>query len=87
MLRTKPVFIVFLMLLFFITACKGDDGIDRKPVFQEVTELKEIKPERPVRIKLKRGTSGKYSWEISGDDADRIIKADSTLKESIGKDE
>lgn len=83
----KAVFIFLMMVLLFIPACTGNDGADRKPVFKQLPELKEIKPEKPVKIKLKRGVSGNYSWEISGDDADRIIKVNSKLKESVGKDE
>ena len=87
MTNSKSVFIFLMMLLFIIAACTGNDEADRKPVFQQVPELKEIKPERPVKIKLKRGASGKYSWEISGDDAERIIKANNKLKESVERDE
>ena len=85
--NSKSVFTFLMMFLFLIAACTGNDGADRKPVFQQVPELKEIKPEKPVKIKLKRGVSGKYSWEISGNDAERIIKANKKLKESVEKDE
>ena len=87
MSNTKSVCAFLIMGLFLIPACTGNDGADRKPVFQQIPELQEIAPEKPVKIKLKRGASGKYSWEISGDDADRIIKANKTLKESVEKDE
>ena len=83
----KSVFVLVTMGLFLIPACTGNDGADRKPVFHQVPELKEITPVRPVKIKLKRGVSGKYSWEISGGDADRIIEANKTLKKSVEKDE
>ena len=85
--NSKAVFTFLIMVLFFIPACTGNDGADRKPVFNHLPEMKEIKPEKPVKIKLKRAVSGNYSWEISGDDADRIIKANRKLKESVEKDE
>lgn len=83
----KAFFVFLIMVLLSITACTGNDGADRKPVFKQLPELKEIKPEKPVKIKLKRNVSGNYSWEISGDDAGRILKANSKLKESVKKDE
>jgi hypothetical protein len=85
--NSKAVLIFFMMVLFFIPACTGNDGADRKPVFKQLPEMKEIKPGKPVKIKLKRGVSGNCSWEISRDNADRILKANNKLKESVEKDE
>jgi hypothetical protein len=80
--------LTFSMVVFFLVpACTGHDGTDRKPVFQQVPELKTIKQEKPVKIKLKRGSSGNYSWEISGYDADRVIDENNKLKKSVEKDE
>ena len=87
MANSKSIFTFLMMVVFLIPACTGNDGSDRNAVFQQVPELKEIKPEKRVKIKLKRGVSGKYSWEISGDDADRIIQANRILRESVEKKE
>ncbi len=54
-------------------------------MFEQVEEIREIKPERPVKIKVKRNASGSYSWEVSGKDAGKIIKADKELRESLEK--
>jgi hypothetical protein len=88
MVAKTKLFLTFLIMVFFLVpACTGCDGTDRKPVFQQVPELKTIKQEKPVKIKLKRGASGNYSWEISGYDADRIIEENNKLKKSVEKDE
>lgn len=52
--------------------------------FTKINELQRIQPKRPVRIKLKRTVKGKYSWEISGDDAGEILKADRDLRKVLG---
>jgi len=88
MVMNRRYFYALLMTgAFLFPSCTGDNGADRKPVFHQVPELVEIKPENPVRIKLKRAVSGKYSWEISGDDTERIISTNVRLKESVEKDE
>jgi hypothetical protein len=47
-------------------------------------EIQQIKPKKPVKIKLKRSAEGRYTWELSGDDVDEIVKADKRLKKLLG---
>jgi len=49
----------------------------------QITELQEIKPHKPVKIKLKRNAKGEYAWDLSGNDAEKIIEADKKLRESL----
>ena len=42
--------------------------------------LSQIKPEKPVMVKLKRKDNGEYSWEIKGDNTKKIIEADKELR-------
>ncbi len=46
-------------------------------------ELQQIKPKKPVKIKLKRSAEGKYTWELTGDDLDDIVRADKRLKKLL----
>lgn len=46
-------------------------------------ELQQIKPKKPAKIKLKRSAEGKYTWELSGDDLDEIVRADKRLKKLL----
>lgn len=46
-------------------------------------EIQQIKPKKPVRIKIRRSAEDKYTWEITGDDADEIIRADRRLRKLL----
>lgn len=76
------VFLV-LALLFPIHACKDTEAEQQKSVFKQVPEIQAIKPRKPVKIKLRRSAKGGYSWDISGDNADEIIRVDRKLKEGL----
>jgi hypothetical protein len=49
----------------------------------EFRQLLEIKPEKPVHIKVKRNASGSYSWELSGNDPDRILEANKKISDTL----
>ena len=85
--KNKLLFGVVMMLLCVIPACKDTGNTRQGPVFKRLPELAEIRPKKPVKVKLKRHTSGNYSWELSGDDAEKIVKMNAILKKSIGKDD
>lgn len=46
-------------------------------------EIQQVKPRKPVRIKLKRSLEGKYSWDLSGDDVDEVVRTDKRLKKLL----
>ena len=52
-------------------------------MFKQDPEMREIKPQRSVKIKLKRGANNNHSWEISGDDVDEIIRVDKKLRKDL----
>ncbi len=52
--------------------------------FKKDAELQQIRPKKPVKIKLKRTAKDDYSWELSGDDADEIIRVDKKLRRLLG---
>lgn len=51
--------------------------------FRKQPELQQIKPKKPVRIKLKRTAKDEYTWELSGDDVDEIVRTDTRLKKLL----
>jgi hypothetical protein len=51
--------------------------------FKKQLEIQQVKPKKPVKIKLKRSAEGKYTWEITGDDVDEIVKADKRLRKLL----
>ena len=81
----QRILLVFLTVFLLIPACTGAEDKEQTAVFKQETTIQEIKPQNPVKIKLKRNTKGKYSWDISGNNADEVLKADRKLKESLGE--
>jgi len=72
------------ILLAFLFAAALPQAAD-KDAFQikKQPELQQIKPKKPVKIKLKRTAKDEYSWELSGDDADDIIQVDRRLRKML----
>jgi len=46
-------------------------------------EIQQIKPMKPVKVKLKRSAEGKYSWDLSGDNVDEVVRIDKRLKKLL----
>jgi len=67
-----------LLLLHFASAEEK-----KFPQIKKQPEIQQVRPKKPVRIRLKRSAEGKYTWELSGDDVDQIIRADSRLKKLL----
>jgi hypothetical protein len=80
-MRHLIVLMLAALLLFFVY----DAYPAEKKGFQisKNSELQHIKPKKPVRIKLKRTSKGKYSWELTGDSVDEIIEADEKLRKML----
>ena len=51
--------------------------------FKKQPEIQQVKPKKPVKIKLKRLAEGKYTWDLTGDDVDEIVRADRRLKKLL----
>jgi len=45
--------------------------------------LQYAKPKKPVKIKLHRDKKGEYTWDITGESVDDIIKADRRLRQLL----
>ncbi|MBI4697980.1 MAG: hypothetical protein HY758_03480 [Nitrospirae bacterium] len=81
----KVLFQISLMVFLLVTACARTDDKQPQaaPEFKQIAEVEDIKPDKPARIKLKRNAKDDYSWEISGDKVEDIIKADKKLREDL----
>lgn len=80
MMRTWQIIIATLIIMLAsITYPAEKEGFQ----FRKQPELQQIKPKKPVRIKLKRTAKDEYSWELSGDDADEIVKTDRKLRKML----
>lgn len=83
----KSLIFFTLVLFFFYPVCAG--SVDKKGSesqgFQisKKPEVQQVKPKKPLRIKLQRNAKGDYSWDITGDNVDEIVKADRRLRKLI----
>jgi len=82
-MRRATLMLCAALLLFFTQACTDSKGQKQEAVFKQVPEIQEIKPEKTVKIKLKRNAKDDYSWEINGDDAEEVVNADKRLRKGL----
>lgn len=79
-MRHLWTFLVIILMAITVTACaadKDDLQVKKQP------ELQQVKPKKPVKIKLRRSPKDEYTWELSGDDADEIVKTDRKLRKML----
>ena len=70
-----------LVLLPIATSAAEKDAFQ----FKKQSELQQIKPKKPVKIKLKRSAKDDYTWELSGDDVEEIVKTDRRLRKMLNQ--
>ena len=78
----SKVILIFLLLgLFFtdisVSAEKSDFQLKKQP------EIQQVRPPKPVKIKLHRTAKGEYSWDLTGDNVDEIANADRKLRKLL----
>lgn len=54
--------------------------------FSKDRQIEQMKPKKPVRIKLHRTAKGEYSWDLTGDNVEDIVKADQRLRKLLSTD-
>ncbi|GLI54181.1 MULTISPECIES: hypothetical protein [Thermodesulfovibrio] len=82
----KRFLIIFLTVLFFSSCIFIDYSFSQpQPQIQASKDklLQYAKPKKPVKIKLHRDKKGEYSWDITGENADEIIRADKRLRQLL----
>lgn len=86
-------FMMICILLIFLAGCEGKstpsqgktESISVPKVTVEKEKAEKEKPLPPeVKIKLKRDGKDNYSWELSGSDADQILKVNEKLRKKLG---
>lgn len=77
----KAVMYIILAVLVFsgsaLSAEKNDLQFSRQP------EIQQIRPKKPVKIKVHRNAKGEYSWELGGDNVDEIVNTDKRLRKAL----
>lgn len=83
---------VVCLILFFFSACEGksnlnNNKIEKQSIPKVVVERERLEKEEnitpEVKIKLKRDGKDNYSWEISGSDADQILKVNEKFRKKL----
>ena len=68
-----------VLVCLFATAFSADDKFQ----FGKQPAIQQVRFKKPVRIKLKRLADGKYTWDLTGDDTDEIVKVDKRLRKLL----
>jgi hypothetical protein len=82
-------------MVFIFGSCSSQSVDDTKSsrlenkefVIERSPDIEKVKPHRPVKIKVKRDVQGRYSWELSGENTEEIIKTDRRLRRAFGSNE
>lgn len=84
----------FVLILFTLIACENrpspsPEKTENAPVLKVVSEKEKTDREPPlspeVKIRLKRDGKDNYSWELSGSDADQVLKVNEKLRKKLGE--
>jgi hypothetical protein len=73
----KGMVLIFLTLwcaAIAVAAERSDIQFTKQP------EIQQVRPQKPVKIKLHRNAKGEYSWDLNGDNVDEIVNADKKLR-------
>lgn len=81
----KRIFLILVFLYLSLIFILGPAFSEETKTFQFKKQplIQQVKPKKPVRIKLRRSGDDKYTWEITGDDADEIVRADRKLRKLL----
>lgn len=80
----RKLFIIISIFLFLAFTFSTDTSFSQTQV--QVTKDKALqyaKPKKPVKIKLHRDKKGEYSWDITGENVDDVIRADRRLRQLL----
>jgi hypothetical protein len=79
----RIVFVTIFACALLAAPAFGEDK-DGGFKFRTDPQIKAARTKKPVRIKLKRGDDGKYTWEITGESTEDVLRADEELKKKLG---
>jgi hypothetical protein len=89
----KKILTVLALTVFIFIACERKSNAPQEKsevqaVPKVIVEKERVEREHPlppeVKIKLKRDGKESYSWELSGSDADQILKVNEKLRKQLG---
>jgi hypothetical protein len=74
---------LFVFVLTSLTVNSVFPEVNKDLQIRKQPEIQQVKPKKPVHIKLKRTAEGKYTWDLTGDDVDEIVRADKRLRKQL----
>ena len=91
----KKILMLSILFVFLLVGCEKKSlppqaKSENPPVPKVMVEKEKEKVGRElplppeVKIKLKKDGKDNYSWELSGSDADQILKVNEKLKKQLG---
>ncbi|HHW19980.1 MAG TPA: hypothetical protein PKZ17_07090 [Thermodesulfovibrio thiophilus] len=79
----KKAFTILFLILFFIFSAFTDALPQSNVQVTKDKTLQYAKPKKPVKIRLHRNNKNEYSWDITGENVDDVIKADRRLRQIL----
>ena len=77
---TAALFFISTLSFVFTPAYSSDNN---DLTFKKQPEIQQIIPHKPVKIKLKRLANGTYTWDLTGDNVQEIIRIDRELRKQL----
>lgn len=74
---------VFCLLIFTLPPDAISADKNQPFQFTRNQQIQQVKPKKPVKIKLHRNAKGEYSWELTGDNVDEVFQADRRLRKLL----
>jgi len=83
------------IVAFLVAGCGGNpssspgkpEGTSAPKIVIEKEKAEKYQPPPPeVKIRLKRDGKENYSWELSGTDADQILKVNDKMRKQLGEE-
>ncbi len=90
----KTILALLIMMTFLLISCEKKSlppqaNSENQPVPKVIVEREKVQRESPlppeVKIKLKKDGKDNYSWELSGSDADQILKVNDKMRKQLGE--
>lgn len=75
--------VLFIILAFLVFSGSSLSAEKDEFQFSKQSEIQQVRPKKPVKIKVHRNAKGEYSWEFSGDNIDEIVNADKRLRKAL----
>jgi hypothetical protein len=83
-MRNRIIMLAVVVVVSLLLSISQSYSVDNKaPLIKKQPEIQQVKPKKSVRIKLKRTAEGKYTWDLTGDDVDEIVRADKRLRKQL----